>query len=192
MIYRTVKRSRETDMTAEHGRGNSRPIYIHELDDWPRFRWDHEAIVQPLTRASHIQEAVAGSLSALGAAADEAIVRNLMNSAVASSRIEGECPDPNAVEASIRRRITAASLQVNQHGRGEPGIAVVTVDTATNHGESLMAERLHRWHRQLFPGPNPVNFAAGRWSDDRPGPMRVVSGGPIGRTPITPLRGPTS
>ena len=180
-------------MTAEHGRDRGRPIYIHELDDWPDFRWSHEAIVQPLTRASHAQEAVVGNSSALGAtAAHEATVRNLTDSALASSRIEGEYPDPNAVAASIRRRITAASPRVNQSRRGDPGIAVVTADTATNHGEPLTAERLHRWHRQLFPGPNPVSFAAGQWRDDRLGPMRVVSGGPIGRTPVVHFEAPVA
>ena len=90
-------------MTAEHDPASGRPIYIHELDDWPSFRWEHEAIIQPLIHASHAQAAVAGSSSALGAtAAYEATVRNLTESAVASSRIEGEYPDPIAVEASIR------------------------------------------------------------------------------------------
>ena len=174
-------------MTAEHGR----PIYIHQLDEWPSFQWDHEAIIQPLIRAHHTQEAVVSSSSTLGgAAANEATVRNLTASAVASSRIEGEYTDPNAVEASIRRRITAEFQQANQRERGEPGIAVVTADTATNHGESLTAERLHRWRHQLFPGPNPVNFAAGRWRDDRLEPMPVVSSGPIGRTTVIHFEAP--
>ena len=32
--------------------GPRRPIYIHELDDWSYFRWDPEAIMQSLARAS--------------------------------------------------------------------------------------------------------------------------------------------
>ena len=180
-------------MTAEHGPAGGRPIHIHELDDWPSFRWDDETIIRPPTRASHTQAAVAASSPTLGgAAANETTVRNLKDSAVSSSRIEGEYPDPNAVEASIRRHITTASPRANQHGRGGPGIAVVTANTTTSHGEPLTAERLHRWHRQLFSGPNPVNFAAGRWRDDRLGPRRGVSGGPIGRTPVIHLEAPTA
>ena len=41
-------------------------------------------------------------------------------------------------------------------------------------------------------GPNPVNFAAGRWRDDRMGPMRVVSGGPIGQTPVIHFEAPSA
>ena len=29
--------------------------YIHELPDWPRFRWDHERLAAPLAAARHLQ-----------------------------------------------------------------------------------------------------------------------------------------
>ncbi len=32
--------------------GPGRRTYIHERPDWPNFRWDAEAITQPLVRAS--------------------------------------------------------------------------------------------------------------------------------------------
>ena len=186
-------------MTAEHhpGEGQSlsprprRPTYIHELDDWPNFRWDHEAITQPLVRASRKQAAVVGNVYARGLlAATESTVRNLTASAVASSRIEGEDPDPVGIRESIRRRIAAESQRAGQSEHDEPGIATVTADAATNCSEPLTAARLHRWHRLLFPTPEPRSITVGQWRDDRLGPMRVVSGGPMGRTPVIHFEAP--
>ena len=100
------------------------------------------------------------------AAAAETTVRNLTNSAVATSRIAAGPPGTDQVE------------------RDEPGIAAVTVDTAANHSAPLTAERLHHWHRLLFLGTNPANFTVGQWRNDRRGVMRVVSASSTGRTII--------
>ena len=168
-----------------HGGGGrpSRPTYIHELNDWPDFCWSEEVIKQSLERVSRRQRAIVAHASNMGRAkATETTVRNLTNSAVASSRIEEEYPDPNAVKAAIRRRIVAVPPGTGQGKQDEPGIAAVTADTAKNCGEPLTAERLHRWHRLLFPEPNRANFTVGRWRDDRLGRMRVVSANSAGRT----------
>ena len=160
-----------------------RPIYIHELDDWPEFRWSEEVIMQPLERVSRLQKQVVADASNMGRAkATRTTVRNLTNSAVASSRIEDEYPAPSAVRAAIRRRIGAVHPGTVQGERDEPGIASVTADAAQNCGEPLTAERLHQWHRLLFPGPNRASFTVGRWRDDRLGRMRVVSTNSTGRT----------
>ena len=161
------------------------PTCIHELDDWPDFRWNEEVIKQSLERVSRWQREIVANASNMGrAAAADATVRNLKNSAVASSRIEDEYPDPNAVEASIRRRMAAGPPGTDQIEPDEPSIAAVTVDTAANHSAPLTADRLHHWHRLLFPGPNRANFAVSQWRNDRLGEMRVVSASSTGRTII--------
>ena len=161
----------------------SQPTYIHELNDWPGFRWNEEIIEQPLGLVSRLQKQIVADASNMGRAkATETTVRNLTNSAVASSRIEEEYPDPNAVKAAIRRRIVAVPPGTNHGERDEPGIAAVTADTATNRSAPLTADRLHLWHRLLFPGPHRANFTVGRWRDDRLGRMRVVSANSAGRT----------
>ena len=184
-------------LTARHyhraGPQSGRRTYIHELADWPSFRWDEEAIAPLLEHAHRRQVEVVANATALKMRdAFEATVRNLTDSAIATSRIEGEHPDPKAVETTIRRRITAAISRTSRGQRHEPGIAVVTVDTTINHPEPLTVERLHRWHRRLFPGSNPTDFSVGRWRDDRLGPMRVVSGGPIGRLPVIHFEAPAA
>lgn len=163
----------------------SRPTYIHELDDWPDFRWSEEVIEQPLGRVSQLLSHILADAANMGrAAATQTTVRNLTKSAVASSRIEEEYPNPRAVRAAIRRRIVAVPPGTSQVERDEPGIAIVTADTAKNCGEPLTAERLHLWHRLLFPGPNRANFTVGRWRDDRLGRMRVVSANSAGQTVV--------
>ena len=180
-----------TGETTYRSPGRIRPSYIHELDDWPNFRWDPEAITDSLVRANRRQVEVVGNVFALGAlAANEATVRNLTDSAVASSRIEGENPDPAAIRASIARRIVAESQRANRRDYDEPGIAAVTTDAATNYTAPLTQERLHGWHRQLFSTPGPGRISIGRWRDDQLGPMQVVSGGPMQRNPTVHFQAP--
>ena len=176
-------------MTARHDHGagpqRGRPTYMHDLDDWPNLRWDEETIAPSLEHARWRQrETVAHAAALRMRAATEMTVRNLTDSAIASSQIEGEYPDPHAVEATIRRRIVDGSPRAGQGERDEPGIAVVTANTATNYTATLTAERLHQWHRQLFSAPSTRDIAVGRWRDDRLGRMRVVSRRPTGRTII--------
>ena len=170
-------------MNSSQGGRPSRPAYIHELDDWPDFHWNEEVIKQTLGRVSQLQKQIVADAANMGrAAATRTTVRNLTNSAVASSRIEEEYPNRNAGRAAIRRRIVAAPPRTDQGERDEPGIAVVTADTATNRSAPLTADRLHHWHRLLFPGPNRANFTVGRWRDDQLGRMHVVSATSAGRT----------
>ena len=85
------------------GHRQGRPTYIHELEDWPDFHWDEEAVKQPLERVSRRQHEIVSNASNLErAAAAETTVRNLTDSAVASSRIEDEYPDPNQAPTAER------------------------------------------------------------------------------------------
>ena len=158
---------------------------MHELVDWPNFRWDEEAIA-PLLEHTHRRqvEIVADAAALTTQYATETTVRHLTDSAVATSQIEDEYPDHNAVEAAIRRRIVGGPRQAVQSQRDEPGIAVVTTDTSTNHAVPLTAERLHGWHRELFSSPPRHDITVGRWRDDRLGRMRVVSRSPTGQTVV--------
>ena len=158
---------------------------MHELDDWPNFRWEEEAIAPLLEHARRQQVDIVAYVAALSTEdAAETTVRHLTNSAVATSQIEDEYPDRNAVEAAIRRRIVGGPRQADQSQRDEPGIAVVTADTYTNYAVPLTAERLHEWHRALFSSPPRHDITVGRWRDDRLGRMRVVSRSPTGQTVV--------
>ncbi len=158
---------------------------MHEIDESPNFRWDEEAIAPLLEHTRRQQEEIVAYAAALSTEdAAETTVRHLTDSAVATSQIEDEYPDRNAVEATIRRRIVGGPPEAGQDQRDKPSIAIATADTATNYTAPLTAERLHRWHRQLFSSPTRYDIAVGRWRDDRLGRMRVVSRSPTGRTTI--------
>lgn len=184
-------------MTAEHdpgystlrSGGNARPAYIHELGDWPRFRWHDAAIAKSLTNASRRLEKLIDRADGLEpAAADEITVQNLTQSAVASSNIESEFPNPHAVRRAIASYIAG---QYQPPGGNAPGIAAVTADAAINRATPLTKARLHQWHRWLFPVPAP-GITVGRFRDDRFGPMQVVSGGPMGRPPTVHFVAPAA
>ena len=76
-----------------------RPSCIHELDDWPNFRWDAESVAPSLTRANSMQAEVVAEVN----------LRNLTDSAVASSRIEGENPNPTAIRDFIARSVVGGN-----------------------------------------------------------------------------------
>ncbi|MGH9771756.1 MAG: DUF4172 domain-containing protein [Candidatus Acidiferrales bacterium] len=41
-------------------------MYIHELEDWSRFRWSAERIAEPLASIRHWQGRLIGHMEALG------------------------------------------------------------------------------------------------------------------------------
>ena len=66
----------------------------------------------------------------------------------------------------------------------------MTADAATNFEAPLTEKRLHNWHRLMFLGTEPDDIALARWRDDATGPMQVVSGGPMGRSPTVHFQAP--
>jgi Fic family protein len=64
--------------------------YIHELSDWPRFRWNQEALATPLAAVRHRQGRLFGRMEGLGfALRQEAELATLTLNALKSSEIEG-------------------------------------------------------------------------------------------------------
>ena len=169
--------------------GPRRPTYIHELDDWPAFLWNEETVADPLVQAKTRLAELVGSANILGEkAASELTVHHLTDSAVASSNIENEFPDPNVVRRAITRYVSG---QPQSPRKNSPGIAAVTADSAINCTAPLTEERLHRWHRWLFPVPTP-GISVGQFRDDPFRPMQVVSAGPMGRNPVVHFEAPAA
>ncbi len=80
--------------------------YIHELPDWPRFHWDHDALATPLTAARHKQGRLIGHMEALGfTVREEAVLRTLTEDVLKTSEIEGEKLDADQVRSSLARRL---------------------------------------------------------------------------------------
>lgn len=102
--------------------------------------------------------------------------------ALGTSAIEGEVLDPRAVRSSLARHLGIDAGGVATSDRKVEGLVEVMLDATRKADEALTPERLCAWHAALFPSgySGLKRVAAGRWRDDRAGPMQVVSG-PLGR-----------
>jgi Fic family protein len=160
--------------------------YIHELKSWPHFRWDERKLLQPLAAVRHRQGRLLGHMQGLGfRLRTEAEIETLTQEVVKSSEIEGERLDSEQVRSSLARRLGIDIGALTPSDRNVDGVVEMTLDAAQSHGKPLTARRLFSWHAALFPtGHSGLHrIRAGKWRDDRSGPMQVVSGA-IGREHI--------
>lgn len=66
-------------------------MYIHELPDWPTFRWDRDRLSEPLAAVHHRQGRLIGQMQALGFnLRQEAVLQTLTAGVLKSSEIDGE------------------------------------------------------------------------------------------------------
>src|SRR5436305_4562096 len=80
-------------------------MYIHELQDWPRFRWSPGELAETLASVRHRQGRLIGHMEALGFnLRQEAVLQTLTGDVVQSSEIEGETLDAEQVRLAIARR----------------------------------------------------------------------------------------
>ena len=157
--------------------------YIHELTDWPRFRWSHEALATPLTAARHKQGRLIGQMETLGfTIKEEAVLRTLTEDVLKTSEIEGEKLDADQVRSSLARRLGMDIGGLTAADRHVEGVVEMMLDATSRYDQPLTDERLFAWHASLFPtGRSGMNrIVAGAWRDDSVAPMQVVSG-PVGR-----------
>jgi Fic family protein len=157
--------------------------YIHDLTDWPRFRWEDGRLAAPLAAARHLQGRLVGRMEALGfKLREEAVLRTLTEDVVKSSEIEGEQLDVDQVRSSVARRLGIDIGGLQPADRHVEGVVEMMLDATQHCGQPLTTERLFDWHASLFPtGRSGMHrITVGGWRDDRTAPMQVVSG-PVGR-----------
>jgi Fic family protein len=157
--------------------------YIHELSEWPKFRWDEGRLAAPLAAGRHLQGRLIGQMEALGfSVREEAVLRTLTEDVLKSSEIEGEKLDAEQVRSSVARRLGIDIGGLRPADRHVEGVVEMMLDATQHYDRPLTAERLFGWHTSLFPagrsGMHRITVGARR--DDRTAPMQVVSG-PVGR-----------
>lgn len=153
--------------------------YIHQLPDWPSFRWDHEALAAPLANIRHRQGRLLGRMEGLGfALRKEAELETLTLDVLKSTEIEGERLDPEKVRSSIARRLGLDAGGTEPVDRDVEGVVEMMLDATQQFAAPLTADRLFAWHASLFPtGRSGMRrIVVGAWRDDATGPMQVVSG----------------
>lgn len=161
-------------------------MYIWELPDWPQFRWDANALAQPLAAVHLKQGRLLGRLERLGFALQvEAELQATTEEAVKNAEIEGEILNRESVRSSIARRLGVPNAALGPVDRRADGIVEMTLDATRNCMAPLTRERLFAWQAALFPtGRSGLHeIRIGTWRDDARGPMQVVSG-PIGREKV--------
>ncbi|MEI6666270.1 MAG: Fic family protein [Chloroflexota bacterium] len=158
-------------------------MYIHELEDWPGWRWDTAHLAESLADVRHRQGRLIGHMQALGfAVQQQAMLETLTVDVVQSSEIEGETLDADQVRSSVARRLGMDIGALRPADRHVEGVVEMMLDATRNYEQPLTIERLFSWHAALFPTGRSgmTRITVGAWRDDRDGPMQVISGA-IGR-----------
>jgi Fic family protein len=154
--------------------------YIHQLTDWPHFRWSHQNLADSLAAVRHRQGRLVGRMEGLGLnLRAEATLQTLTEEVVKSSAIEGEILNKDQVRSSLARRLGMDIGALIPADRNVEGIVELILDATEHYDAPLTVERLFGWHAALFPtGRSGLRkIVVGNWRVD---PMQVVSG-PIGR-----------
>jgi Fic family protein len=157
--------------------------YIHELPDWPDFRWSQDALLHRLAAVRHRQGRLIGRMESMGfSSRTEAVLSTLTLDVLKSSEIEGEILNKDQVRSSIARHLGIEIGALAPADRHIDGVVEMILDATQNHAQPLTRERLFIWHKLLFPASERRlgKIRVGVWRDDAGGPMQVISG-PFGR-----------
>ncbi len=157
------------------------PLYLWQMPDWPKWRYDSSALAGPLALAHRAQGRLMGRMSDLGMAQrEQATLQVLTQEVIKTSEIEGERLDLSTVRSSIARRLGLDIGALAPADRHVEGVVDMVLDAAGRFDQPLTAERLFGWHAALFPTgfSGMTRIRTGTWRDDAAGPMQVVSGPP--------------
>ena len=90
--------------------------WIWQRPEWPEFYWDSARLAQPLASARRAQGELIGMARLLDPDSDlQAQLEVLTSDGVATSAIEGERLDPNAVRSSLARRLGLPTADCPRH-----------------------------------------------------------------------------
>ncbi len=154
-------------------------MYVHQLKDWPDFKWNTEALLKRLGEVRHRQGRILGLMSSAGFKLQETTVLDTLTLDVTkSSEIEGEKLNTDQVRSSIARRLGIELAGAVPADQSVEGVVEMMLDATQKYADELTADRLFAWHAALFPtGRSGMHkITAGAWRTPDAGPMQVVSG----------------
>jgi Fic family protein len=160
--------------------------YIHELRNWPHFKWDASKIAGKLAATRNRQGRLTGRMEELGfKLKTEANLEALTEEVTTSSEIEGEILNRDQVRSSIARRLGVDIGALTPAERNVEGVVEMMLDATRKYKAPLTPDRLFGWHAALFPtGRSGMNkIKVGAWRTEERDPMQVVSG-PMGHERI--------
>jgi Fic family protein len=161
-------------------------MYIHQLHDWPDFRWAPEKLAEPLAVVRHRQGRLIGQMESLGFdLRQSAILKTLTTDVLKSSEIEGEKLDAEQVRSSVARRLGMDIGGLKPASRDVEGVVEMMLDATGHYDQPLTDQRLFAWHAALFPTGRSgfMKITTGAWRNKSSEPMQVVSG-PMGNEEV--------
>jgi len=153
--------------------------FIHQKDNWPKFTWNSNEVLDLLSEARNLQGRLYGKMERLGFdLRNEALLETLTLDVLKSSEIEGEFLNSDQVRSSIARRLGIEMAGAVESDRNVEGVVEMMLDATQKCFDPLTADRLFDWHAALFPtGRNGMyKITVADWRKDTTGPMQVVSG----------------
>ncbi|MFM9946098.1 MAG: Fic family protein [Bacteroidia bacterium] len=153
--------------------------YIYQKPDWPKFRWDNDALQNLLLSVRTMQSKLIGKMDSLGfELQDEAILETITTDVLKSTEIEGEILNPEQVRSSIARKLGMDISGLIPSDKNVDGVVEMMLDATQNYKSPLSKDRLFGWHSDLFPSERSgmYKIVVGQWRDDSTGPIQVVSG----------------
>ena len=151
--------------------------WIWQRPEWPGFYWDSACLAQPLANARRAQGELIGMARLLDPDSDlHAQLEVLTSDGVATSAIEGERLDPNAVRSSLARRLGLPTAGLPAPPRSVQGLVDVLIDATKKLDKPLTVKMLGDWQASLFPtgrsGLTKIRVGQLRGT----APMQIVSG----------------
>lgn len=158
-------------------------LYVWQNRDWPRWRYNANALVPLLAQVHQALGQLLGRMRDQGfCSQSRATLEALTEEVLTTSEIEGEHLNPETVRSSIASRIGVDIGALAPTDRHVDGVVEMVLDATTSSDMPLTTERLTAWHNALFPNGQSglSSIRVGAWRNDAEGPMQVVSG-PIHR-----------
>jgi Fic family protein len=154
-------------------------LFIHQLKDWPCFKWDSTKVDAKLAEVSFELGRFSGRLGAIGFEIQkEAVCETLATEILNSSEIEGEVLNRDDVRSSVAKRMEIVlSDSKGRITHESDSRAEMMLDATRNWNRDMTLDRLFSWHAALFPTgySGLTKISVGRFRDDAEGAMRVVS-----------------
>lgn len=161
------------------------PLWVWQSPSWPHFTYDAAATANAVAQARLAQGKLLGKANAVGAAGLSSTKLDIWTGeALATSAIEGERLNVDAVRSSVARRLGITSFATVAVPRNVEGLLDVMDDATAKWITELTEERLCGWQRALFPdGYSSLRkIEVGRYRSHE-APMQIVSG-PIGKESV--------
>lgn len=151
-------------------------MYIWQQRTWPSFTWDGNQVLTAIAAARRKQGELLGAMRVLGFQKQQAALLDAMTAeAIATSRIEGEELERDAVFSSVARHLGMPEPSLGREDARAEGVVQMSVDAAHHYELPLTAQRLFRWHEGLFPSnaDRVRRIRLGAWRTDV---IHIVSG----------------